>query len=57
MSPAIDPFRVDIADEVLADLKDRLRRTRYPNQVAGTGWAQGTDLAYLHELVDYWGDG
>jgi pimeloyl-ACP methyl ester carboxylesterase len=57
MRPASVPFRVDIPDEVLADLKARLRQTRYPNQIDATGWEQGTDLAYLRELVEYWSDG
>ena len=52
-----EPFRVDVPDEVLDDLRDRLRRTRYPNAIRGAGWAPGTDLAYLQELVAYWIDG
>ena len=53
----MEPFRVDVPQAVLDDLHDRLRRTRFPNQVAGAGWEQGTELAYLRELVDYWLDG
>ena len=49
-----EPFHVEVPDSVLADLRERLRRTRYPNAVQGTGWDAGTDLAYLHELVHYW---
>jgi len=51
-----EPFRVDVPDEVLTDLRDRLRRTRFPNAVDGMGWDAGTDLAYLEELVAYWAD-
>jgi microsomal epoxide hydrolase len=50
----ITPFRIDVGDDVLADLVDRLNRTRYPNQVAGRDWDQGTDLVYLQQLVRYW---
>ncbi len=50
----IQPFEINIADEVLSDLRERLRRTRWPDQVAGSGWAYGTDQAYLRELVKYW---
>src|SRR6516165_5024536 len=52
----ITPFQVEVSDQVLADLRDRLSRTRYPNQIAGVDWDQGTDLTYLKELVDYWLD-
>ncbi len=36
------------------DLKARLRNTRFPDQIAGTGWDYGTDTQYLKELVAYW---
>jgi pimeloyl-ACP methyl ester carboxylesterase len=51
-----EPFRVDVPDEVLVDLRDRLRRTRFPNALEDTGWEQGTDLHYLRQLVAYWID-
>lgn len=50
----VTPFRIDIADATLADLKDRLARTRWPDAVIGAGWDYGSDLGYLRELVDYW---
>ena len=53
---AIRPFQVDIPEPVLADLRDRLRRTRYPGEIAGSDWQYGTNLAYLKELVGYWTD-
>ena len=46
---------VDVPQSVLDDLKDRLRRTRWPKPVPkGGGWEYGTDTTYLRELVDYW---
>jgi pimeloyl-ACP methyl ester carboxylesterase len=45
------------SDEALADLRNRLKRTRWPAAVAGQGWARGTDLDYLSNLVDYWRTG
>ncbi len=54
--PSFEPFRVDVPDRVLDDLHDRLRRTRFPNAIDGSNWDQGTDLAYLRELVTYWVD-
>ncbi len=38
----------------LDDLRARLRATRWPDTPEDAGWSLGTDLAYLHELVDYW---
>jgi pimeloyl-ACP methyl ester carboxylesterase len=48
------PFVVRIADEVLIDLRERLARVRWPDEIPGAGWQYGTDPNYLRELVDYW---
>jgi epoxide hydrolase len=56
VAPAIEPFRVDVPDAVLADLRERIGRTRFPNQVAGAGWDAGTELTYLQQLLAYWRD-
>jgi len=48
------PFHIHIPDAVLDDLRTRLRRTRWPDQVADSGWTYGTDGAYLRELTAYW---
>src|SRR4026209_813086 len=53
---AIVPFKIHVADSVLADLKDRLGRTRFPGEIANSNWDYGTNLAYLKELVSYWRD-
>jgi epoxide hydrolase len=53
----IRPFRVEVPDAVLEDLRDRLARTRWPDQIPGSGWGYGTDLAYLRELCEYWRTG
>lgn len=50
------PFQVDVPDAVLSDLRDRLARTRWPDEVPGGGWTYGTDLTYLRELAEYWCD-
>jgi microsomal epoxide hydrolase len=52
----LQPFRIAIPDADIADLKERLRDTRLPDQIPGTGWDFGTDLGYLRELIDYWAD-
>lgn len=53
---AIVPFKIHVSDDVLTDLKVRLARTRFPDEIDGAGWDYGTDLAYLKELVGYWKD-
>ncbi|MFM8302826.1 MAG: epoxide hydrolase N-terminal domain-containing protein, partial [Actinomycetota bacterium] len=50
------PFRVAVPEEVLDDLRERLARTRLPGEVDGAGWDQGTDLAFLADLLAYWRD-
>ena len=51
---AIRPFKIDVPDAVLVDLKDRLARTRLPDEIDGAGWDYGTPLGYLKELITYW---
>jgi len=46
-----------VSDAVLDDLQARLQNTRWPSAVEGQGWARGTDLDYLSQLVDYWQTG
>ena len=55
-SEKIEPFRVEVPDEVIADLRARLGSTRFPDEVPDTAWEYGTNLAYLKELVEYWRD-
>lgn len=50
------PFTLRVPDDALTDLRDRLARTRWPDQAPGAPWAYGTDLGYLQELVAYWRD-
>src|SRR5579885_3505562 len=53
-SAGLRPFTLSVSQEVLDDLHERLRRTRFPGEVPGSGWTYGTNLAYLRELVAYW---
>jgi len=52
----VEPFRIHVADDVLDDLRARLRHTRWPEQMPGIGWEQGTELNWLQRLVSYWAD-
>jgi microsomal epoxide hydrolase len=56
MALELTRFRAEVDESLLADLRDRLVRTRLPNQIAGVGWEQGTELGYLEELLAYWRD-
>ena len=47
-------FRVHVEEAVLEDLRGRLEGTRLPDQIPGSGWRYGTDVAYMRELVRYW---
>lgn len=52
----IEPFEIRVDDAVLDDLRERLARTRIPDQIEGTGWEYGIPLDYLGELLAYWRD-
>ncbi len=53
----IRPFRIAIPQDDLADLADRLHRSRWPDELPGVGWSRGVPLAYLQQLAAYWRDG
>lgn len=50
----MQPFRINVPDAVLDDLCERLRQTRWPEPLPGIGWQQGTDQAWLREIVSFW---
>ncbi|MEU8242609.1 epoxide hydrolase family protein [Actinoplanes missouriensis] len=52
-----EPFRVDIPQSQLDDLKARLANTRWPDELPGVGWSRGVPVGYLRELAEYWRDG
>ncbi|MEY4761358.1 MAG: hypothetical protein RLZZ200_1214 [Pseudomonadota bacterium] len=54
---SIRPFRIEVPESVLQDLRERLSRARWPSALEGTGWRQGADLDYLRDLCSYWKDG
>ena len=56
MSEAIERFRIRVDDSTLEDLRTRLGRTRFPDQIEGTSWEYGIPIGYLRELVEYWRD-
>jgi epoxide hydrolase len=50
----VRPFRIDVPDDVLDDLRSRLARTRWPEAECVDDWSQGIPLAYTRALADYW---
>jgi epoxide hydrolase len=56
VSDKIRPFRIEIAEEELGDLRARLNRTRWPERETVSDWSQGVPLAYLEDLCRYWAD-
>jgi epoxide hydrolase len=64
----IRPFRIDVPQAELDDLRDRLARTRWTNELpldtsgpqtgpVPPGWEYGVPVSYVKELVEYWRDG
>lgn len=54
MSEAVEPFEVTVSDEAIADLRDRLERTRWPDQLPDAGWDYGTEKSALQDFCAYW---
>jgi len=50
----IDRFSIKIADQAIDDLKMRLQRTRWTDEIVNSGWKYGADLSYTKELINYW---
>ena len=55
--PAIRPFRIDVPQEEVDELRRRVQATRWPDKETVSDRSQGVQLAKLRSLVDYWGTG
>lgn len=53
---AVVPFKIEVPDAVVSDLKTRLQRARFADEFPGVGWDYGTNLNYLQGIVSYWRD-
>ncbi|WP_223691117.1 epoxide hydrolase family protein [Leifsonia poae] len=53
---SIEPFRIDVPDSTLDDLRERLRRTRYTGALGDGAWSGGIDPGILRGLVEAWRD-
>src|SRR5262245_25583776 len=54
MSEDIVPFRIEIPDGDLVDLRRRLAHTRWPERETVDDWSQGIPLDYVRDLCAYW---
>src|ERR687894_2596470 len=53
----IRTFRIEVPQADLDDLRERLARTRFPDEIPGVGWSRGVPLGYLKGLTAYWQNG
>ncbi|MBI1736603.1 MAG: alpha/beta fold hydrolase [Candidatus Rokubacteria bacterium] len=51
------PFTIQVGEDVLADLGQRLARVRWPDEPADAGWRYGTEVRFMRALVDHWRKG
>jgi pimeloyl-ACP methyl ester carboxylesterase len=54
--PTVSKYKVQFDDAALLDLRERLLRARWPDDVAGGEWRYGTSVDYLKDLIEYWID-
>jgi pimeloyl-ACP methyl ester carboxylesterase len=52
----IEPFSIPFSQPAVDDLRDRLRRTRWPDEISGANWEYGVDLSFLQQICEYWSE-
>ena len=50
----ITPFTINIPEEQLTDLRNRINNTRWAEEECVNDWSQGIPLTYVREVADYW---
>jgi epoxide hydrolase len=50
----VRPFRIEVPEADLDDLRERLARTRWPDELPDVGWTYGVPLGYVKEMAEYW---
>ena len=53
----MEPFRIEVPDAAIADLRERLGHTRWPLDPASLGWDRGAPLHHVRALAERWRDG
>ncbi len=56
MTDTITPFTIRVSDEIIDDLKRRLRTTRWPEAEPVDDWSQGVPLAWIQDVCRYWAE-
>ena len=56
MGASLAPFRIAVSDDILVDLKSRLRKTRWPEAELVDDWSQGVPLNWIREVCRYWAE-
>jgi pimeloyl-ACP methyl ester carboxylesterase len=51
---SVKPFMIDVSQETLDDLRQRLGRTRWPDEPLEKGWDHGVEQGYLRALTEHW---
>jgi pimeloyl-ACP methyl ester carboxylesterase len=54
MKTEMKPFKIEVDQKIIDDLKQRLQLTRWTDEPENAGWNYGTNPAYLRELASYW---
>ena len=54
MSTEIRPYRIEVSQADVDDLRERLHRTRWGTDLPGQGWSRGVPVDYMRELATYW---
>ncbi|HEY4109942.1 epoxide hydrolase family protein [Puia sp.] len=54
---SIEPYTISISPFVIEDLRERIGRARWPDEIGGSGWRYGTNEEYLKQLCTHWANG
>lgn len=54
---SVEKFHISVSPFIIDDLRERLGRARWPDEIEGSGWSYGTNKEYLYELCTHWGHG
>jgi len=53
-SNALKPFKVDVSQETINRILDRVKKSRLPDRLDSPDWRYGANWAYMKSLVEYW---
>jgi microsomal epoxide hydrolase len=56
MTTSLQPFKIEVKQETLDDLAQRLKNARLPGEPQDAGWRFGSSLSFMRQVLDYWRD-